>query len=84
MKKFVTTLAIAIAFIFSATSANAQMVNKTNLESYAKQQYGTSWEKSAVKELSGTALDNNGNMVFTKEISAPQLSKNDLYYEMAN
>ena len=84
MKKFVTTLAIAIAILFSATSANAQMVNKTNLESYAKQQYGTSWEKSAVKELSGTALDNNGNMVFTKEISAPQLSKNDLYYEMAN
>ena len=84
MKKFATTLAIAIAFLFSATSANAQMISKTNLETYAKQQYGTSWEKSAVKELSGTALDNNGNMVFTKEIEAPKLSKDELYYEMAN
>ena len=84
MKKFATILAIAIAFIFSATSVNAQMINQTNLESYAKQQYGNSWEKSAVKELSGSALDNNGNLVFTKEIAAPHLSKDELYYEMAN
>ncbi len=84
MKKFVTTLAIAIAFIFSATGANAQMVSKTNLESYAEQQYGASWEKSAVDELRGSALDNNGNLVFKKEISASHLSKDELYYEMAN
>ena len=84
MKKFATILAIAIAFIFSATSANAQMISQTNLESYAKQQYGASWEKSAVKELAGSTLDNNGNLVFTKTIDAPQLSKDELYYEMAN
>ena len=84
MKKFVNNLAIAIAFLFSATSANAQMVNKTNLESYAKQQYGASWEKSAVQELAGSTLDNNGNLVLTKSIDAPTLSKDDLYYEMAN
>ncbi len=84
MKKFATILAIAIMFIMSATRANAQMINQTNLESYAKQQYGASWEKSAVQELAGSTLDNNGNLVFTKEISAPQLSKDELYYEMAN
>ncbi len=85
MKKFATTLAIAIAFIFSATRVNAQMISQTNLESFAKQHYGTSWEKSAVKQLAdGSTLDNSGNMVFTKEISAPTLSKDEHYYEMAN
>ncbi|MCQ2243971.1 MAG: DUF4468 domain-containing protein [Bacteroidaceae bacterium] len=85
MKKFASILAIAIAFIFSATSVNAQMISQTNLESYAKAQYGKSWEKSAVKQLAeGSTLDNTGNMVFTKEINAPQLTKDELYYEMAN
>ena len=84
MKKFASIFAIAIMFIMSSTSVNAQMISKTNLESYAKQQYGASWEKSAVDELRGSTLDSKGNLVFTKEIDAPQLSKDELYYEMAN
>lgn len=84
MKKFYSIIAVAIMFIMSAASANAQMINKVNLESYAKQQYGKSWEKAATKELSNVTLDNMGNMTFTKEIAAPNLTQNELYYEMAN
>lgn len=84
MKKFNSILAVAIMFIMSAISVNAQMISQTNLESFAKRQYGSSWEKAAIKEFANTSLDNNGNMVYTKEISAPNLSKNDLYLEMAN
>lgn len=84
MKKFNSFFAVAIMFIMSVISANAQMISKTNLESYAKHQYGSSWEKAAIKEFSNAQLDNNGNMVYTKEIVAPNLKKDDLYLEMAN
>ena len=85
MKKFIAIVAlVASMFTVNTSVANAQMISKTNLESYAKQQYGSSWEKAAAKELSNLQLDNNGNMVFTKEISAPHLTKANLYNEMAN
>lgn len=84
MKKFNTLLATAVMFIMSVVNVNAQMISQTNLESFAKHQYGTNWEKAACKELSQYSLDNQGNMVFTKEISAPNLTKDELYLEMAN
>ena len=85
MKKFIAMVAfVAAMFTVNTSVANAQMISKTNLESYAKQQYGKNWEKAASKELTSQNLDNKGNMVFTKEISAPQLSKDELYLEMAN
>jgi len=82
--KPMTFLAAAVMFIMSAINVNAQMISQTNLESYAKHQYGSSWEKAALSELSNYTLDNQGNMVFTKVIDAPNLSKNELYLEMAN
>jgi len=84
MKKLNSFFAAAIMFVMSAISANAQMINQVNLESYAKQQYGASWEKSAARELSNLSLDNMGNMSFSKEISAPNLTRDELYIEMAN
>jgi len=84
MKKFNTMLAVAIMFIMSVVSANAQMINKVNLESFAKQQYGSNWEKAADKQLAHFDLDHMGNLVLTKEIQAPNLSQNELYMEMAN
>ena len=85
MKKFIAMVdLVAAMFTVNTSVANAQMISKTNLESYAKRQYGSSWEKAAAKEFSNLTLDNNGNMVFTKEIQAPELTKNQLYLEMAN
>lgn len=84
MKKFKSIFATAIMFIMSVVSVNAQMVDNVNLESYAKQQYGRNWEKAAAKEMSNVTLDKMGNMTLTKEIEVPNLSQNELYYEMAN
>ena len=84
MKKFYSTIMLAIMFIASTLSVNAQMISKVNLQKYARQQYGAKWEKAADDALAKTAFDNRGNMTLTKEISAPMLTKNELYIEMAN
>jgi len=85
MKKFFFTLLASVAMTFaSATVANAQMISQTNLEQYAKNMYGNKFDKAAINMAQNYTLDNQGNMVFTKEISAPTMTKDELYMEMAN
>lgn len=82
MEKLNSILAVVVMFFMTAFSANAQMIEKTNLESYAKQEYGKNWAKAA--DRIAPEMDNQGNLTFTKEFSAPGLNKNELYIEMAN
>ncbi len=84
MKKFITTVAMTVALLSSAVSASAQMINHTNLEDYAKNTYGEKWDVAAQKAMSLHDLDAQGNIVYQKVIEAPELSKDDLYIEMAN
>lgn len=81
MKKFFATAIVAIVAFFSA---NAQMISDTNVESYAQSQYGTKWTKAAMQVADENELDQDGSLTFTKTIKAPGMSKDDLYYEMAD
>lgn len=84
MKKFFAIASMVIMFFTSMNNADAQMLRDTNLEKYAKEQYGKKWLNAADEIGSMNLLSDNGEMVFTKTIEVPGLSKNDLFYEMAN
>jgi len=84
MKKFISTIAMAIAFFASAITVNAQMINNTNLEDLAKRKYGEQWVNAANNAMTQHDLDAQGNITYTKVINAPGMSKDELYLEMAN
>lgn len=85
MKKIYFSLVSIVAMIFaSVTVANAQMIDHSNLETYAKNMYNAKFDRTALLMSANFNLDQQGNMVLTKEISAPSMSKDELYMEMAN
>ena len=83
MKKFFSAIAMMVMVMVS-NPAHAQMVNKVNLQDYAKAKYGEKAEMAAMNALDECKLDANGNLVLTREVKAPNMSKGDLYVEMAN
>jgi len=84
MKKFFAAVAMAIVTIFSANTVNAQMVEEVNLKEYAQAQYGKKWDQAALRAADQMEFDAEGNLTINKTIEAPGMSKEDLYYEMAN
>lgn len=84
MKKIFALVIAAMTTLFSANIINAQMLNNEELERFAKNQYGTNWTQAAMRVADVNELNADGSLAMYKTIEAPGMSKEDLYYEMAD
>lgn len=72
-------LFLILAVMFTAISANAQIMRAAELEKYAKEQYGDSWVEAAANLAATITLDKNNSLTMQEVIECPGKSKSDLY-----
>lgn len=78
MKKYLTLIILALTVVIST---NAQNIKTEDLEKYAKEKYGDTWEKAAknLKEKELLSLDKNGALTYSQVINCEGMSKDQIY-----
>jgi len=76
MKKFFMGFAL---FCMGAVTLSAQIIKPQDLEKYAKQKYGDSWQAAAANIGTSLTFDKNESLTYQQVIQAPGKNKSQLY-----
>lgn len=68
-----------ILALMASISSKAQLMRAEELETYAKEKYGTKWKDAAANLAQTITLDKNKSLTYTEIIEAPGKTKEELY-----
>lgn len=72
-------LLLCAMMLLLAVGANAQLMRAEELEKYAKEKYGATWNDAAGNLAGQLQLDKNNALTYTQIIEAPGKTKTQLY-----